>query len=133
MDRSPSTLHQATTADFIVEGHFLGHIRRMRTLYRARQERLLEQLQRRLGGFMRVNPVEAGLHLIGWLDEGEDDNAVAQGLAQQQIYTYGLGDYCIKRYLPPGLLIGFAGTPEEQAVEKVEALARALANLGYRL
>ncbi|MFZ6047676.1 PLP-dependent aminotransferase family protein [Pseudomonas sp. CR3202] len=133
MDRSPSTLHQATTADFMEEGHFLGHIRRMRALYQARQERLVEQLRGQLGGFLEVAPVAAGLHLIGWLGEKVDDDAVAQGLARQQIYTYALGDYCLRRYLPPGLLIGFAGTPEEQAGEKVEALARALERLGHRL
>ncbi|MDT4869002.1 HTH-type transcriptional regulatory protein GabR [compost metagenome] len=133
MDRSPSTLHQATTADFMGEGHFLGHIRRMRALYQARQESLVEQLRRHLDGFLQVAPVAAGLHLIGWLGEAEDDDAIAQGLARQQIYTYALGDYCLKRYLPPGLLVGFAGTPVEQAGEKVEALARALERLGHRL
>ncbi|WP_271411022.1 MocR-like pyridoxine biosynthesis transcription factor PdxR [Pseudomonas sp. Q1-7] len=133
MDRSPSTLHQATTADFMAEGHFLGHIRRMRALYQARQESLVEQLRRHLDGFLEVNPVVAGLHLIGWLDETVDDAALALGLARQQIYTYALGDYCLKRYLPPGLLIGFAGTPAEQAGEKVEALARALEGLGHHL
>ncbi|WP_044871844.1 PLP-dependent aminotransferase family protein [Pseudomonas sp. LFM046] len=133
MDRSPSTLHQATTADFMTEGHFLGHIRRMRALYQARQESLLEQLRHHLDGFLKLNPVEAGLHLIGWLDETVDDDAVARGLAQHQIYTYALGDYCLKRYLPPGLLIGFAGTPEDQAGEKVIALVRALERLGHRL
>ncbi|MCY1513205.1 HTH-type transcriptional regulatory protein GabR [compost metagenome] len=133
MDRSPSTLHQETTADFMIEGHFLGHIRRMRALYQGRQESLVEQLRRQLDGFLQVAPVDAGLHLMGWLDERLDDAAVAQGLARQQIYTYGLSDYCIKRYLPPGLLIGFAGTPEEQAGEKVAALARALEKLGHPL
>lgn len=133
MDRSPSTLHQATTADFMAEGHFLGHIRRMRTLYQARQESLVEQLRRRLDGFLKVTPATAGLHLIGWLEQGVDDDAVAQGLARQRIYTYALGDYCLRRYLPPGLLMGFAGTPTEQAAEKVEELARALERLGHRL
>jgi GntR family transcriptional regulator/MocR family aminotransferase len=39
----------------------------------------------------------------------------------------------MQRYLPPGLLIGFAGTPEEQADDKVAALVQALRNLGHRL
>ncbi|MCE6983632.1 PLP-dependent aminotransferase family protein, partial [Pseudomonas frederiksbergensis] len=67
LDRSPPTLLQAVTADFMSEGHFIGHIRRMRTLYQARQQCLLEVLQRRLGGFLQVAPVEAGMHLIAWL------------------------------------------------------------------
>jgi GntR family transcriptional regulator/MocR family aminotransferase len=133
MDRSPSTLLQAVTADFIREGHFLGHIRRMRTLYQARQDGLLNALQERLGSFMELKPVNAGMHLIGWLAPELDDDAIAKELAQHQIHTYALSDYCMKRYLPPGLLIGFAGTPVEQAKEKVEALAQALLKMGHTL
>ncbi|WP_372874852.1 PLP-dependent aminotransferase family protein [Pseudomonas sp.] len=133
MDRSPATLLQAVTADFMREGYFLGHIRRMRTLYQARQDCLLEKLQQRLGGFIEVKPVDAGMHVIGWLAPELDDAAVASGLASQQIYTYALSDYCIQRYLPPGLLIGFAGTPEDQAEDKVAALAQALRAMGHRV
>lgn len=133
MDRSPSTLLQAVTADFIREGHFLGHIRRMRALYQARQDCLLSALQQRLGNFMELKPVTAGMHLIGWLAPELDDDAIAKELARHQIHTYALNDYCMKRYLPPGLLIGFAGTPVEQAREKVEALAQALLKMGHTL
>ena len=133
MDRSPSTLLQAVTADFIREGHFLGHIRRMRALYKARQDCLLNELQQRLGNFMEIKPVNAGMHLIGWLAPELDDDAIAKELAHHQIHTYALSDYCLQRYLPPGLLIGFAGTPVEQARDKVEALAQALIKMGYTL
>jgi GntR family transcriptional regulator/MocR family aminotransferase len=131
MDRSPPTLLQAVTADFMVEGHFLGHIRRMRALYQARQQALVEQLQQQLGGFFKVTPVEAGMHLIAWLPPELDDEAIASGLARHNIYTYALSDYCIENVLRPALLIGFASTPEDQARERVEALARALSSMGY--
>ncbi|MDH4872184.1 PLP-dependent aminotransferase family protein [Pseudomonas sp. BN515] len=133
MDRSPSTLHQATTADFMQDGHFLGHIRRMRNLYQARQACLVEALQRHLGGFLSVTPVEAGLHLMGWLPEEMDDDALARGLADHQVYTYALRDYCIRHYLPPGLLLGFAATPETQAEQRVQEFAQALRAIGVRV
>jgi GntR family transcriptional regulator/MocR family aminotransferase len=131
MDRSPPTLLQAVTADFMGEGHFLGHIRRMRALYQARQQALVEQLQQRLGGFFKITPVEAGMHLIAWLPPELDDDAIAKELATHNIHTYALSDYCLEHVLPPALLIGFAGTPEDQAEERVEALARALSKMGY--
>ncbi|MBF8755445.1 PLP-dependent aminotransferase family protein [Pseudomonas guariconensis] len=133
MDRSPSTLHQATTADFMLDGHFLGHIRHMRALYQERQASLVETLQRQLGGFLSVAPVEAGLHLIGWLPQGVDDDALARGLGNHQVYTYALNDYCLQRYLPPGLLLGFAATPAEQAAQRVRELSQALDALGMRV
>ncbi|MNP62933.1 hypothetical protein D3C76_1582720 [compost metagenome] len=114
----------------MVEGHFLGHIRRLRTLYQARQQALVEQLQEQLGGFFRITPVDAGMHLIAWLPPALDDDVIAKQLAQHNIHTYALSDYCIEHVLPPALLIGFAGTPEHQARERVAALARALHAMG---
>ncbi|UVL26943.1 MocR-like pyridoxine biosynthesis transcription factor PdxR [Pseudomonas donghuensis] len=131
LDRSPPTLLQAVTADFMSEGHFIGHIRRMRTLYQARQQCLLEVLQRRLGGFLQVAPVEAGMHLIAWLPPQLDDQALARQLAGHGVHTYALSDYCLTRYLPPALLLGFAGTPQDQAEAKVEALVQALRAIGH--
>lgn len=133
MDRSPPTLLQAVTADFMREGHFVGHIRRMRTLYQARQTCLVEKLQQRLGGFFEISPVEAGMHLIAWLPRELDDQAIAKELAQHSIHTYALSDYCLQHYLPPALLIGFAGTPQDKAEERVEALAQALHSMGHNV
>ncbi|MBH3413400.1 hypothetical protein I5P85_21595, partial [Pseudomonas putida] len=48
------------------------------------------------------------------------------------IYTYALSDYCLQRYLPPGLLLGFAATPAEQAARRASELANALAALVVR-
>ena len=130
MDRSPPTLLQAVTADFMSEGHFLGHIRRMRALYQARQQALVEQLQEQLGDFFSITPVEAGMHLIAWLPAELDADALAKELARHNIHTYALSDYCLQNYLPPALLIGFAGTPADKARERVEALAQALISIG---
>ncbi|MGH8380766.1 PLP-dependent aminotransferase family protein [Pseudomonas sp.] len=131
MDRSPPTLLQAVTADFMGEGHFIGHIRRMRALYQARQLCLLEVLERRLGHFFRIAPVEAGMHLIAWLPPHLDDQEIARQLALHGVHTYALSDYCLKRYLPPALLIGFAGTAQELAEAKAEALVQALKAMGH--
>ncbi|MNJ65634.1 HTH-type transcriptional regulatory protein GabR [compost metagenome] len=133
MDRSPPTLLQAVTADFMSEGHFIGHIRRMRTLYQARQQCLVEVLERRLGHFFKIAPVDAGMHLIAWLPTHLDDQEIARQLAQQGVHTYALSDYCLQRYLPPALLIGFAGTAQDQAHAKVDALVNALKTVGQAL
>lgn len=133
MDRSPPTLLQAVTADFMSEGHFIGHIRRMRALYHARQQCLIAEFERRLGQFFKIAPVDAGMHLIAWLPEHLDDQEIARQLAQQGVHTYALSDYCVQRYLPPALLIGFAGTAQDQAQAKVDALVNALKAVGQPL
>src|SRR5262249_4356701 len=53
-DRQAATLTQAVVTDFIDEGHFLRHLRRMRTLYAERQEVLLRAARREWGGLLEV-------------------------------------------------------------------------------
>jgi hypothetical protein len=49
VDRQPSSLAQAVVADFIEEGHFAGHIRRMRLQYKDQRDVLVAALRQRLG------------------------------------------------------------------------------------
>jgi GntR family transcriptional regulator/MocR family aminotransferase len=63
-------LEQAVLADFITEGHFARHVRRMRALYAERQQTLLKAGLSELNDLLEIEPSEAGMHLIGWLPEG---------------------------------------------------------------
>src|SRR5207253_2328479 len=69
---------QAAAADFMAEGHFARHIRRMRSLYAERQAALVAAARRELGERLEVRPNATGLHLIGWLPPGVSDVAVAR-------------------------------------------------------
>ena len=66
---SPS-INQAILAEFIAEGHFARHLRRMRGLYEERQEFLVAEMKKQLGGALEVQKAKAGMHVIGWLPEG---------------------------------------------------------------
>src|SRR5262249_33544739 len=80
-DVHPPTFPQAVMTDFIVEGHFERHIRRMRMLYGERQETLLDAVQRDLRGIMQVSRADGGMHLLGWLEPGIDDDVAARQAA----------------------------------------------------
>ena len=67
-DQHPPTLDQAVLADFIVEGHFARHLRRMRVAYRERLEALTAAAERYCGGALRLRPVQTGLHALADLD-----------------------------------------------------------------
>lgn len=55
---------QAALAAFIREGHFRIHLRRIRTLYRARRDALMAALREWLGHDVAIDGSEAGLHLV---------------------------------------------------------------------
>ena len=58
--------------DFIAEGHFGRHLRRMREVYAERLSALLEGAREKLGGLLEISEIEAGLQTVGWLRKGID-------------------------------------------------------------
>jgi GntR family transcriptional regulator/MocR family aminotransferase len=125
-DRQTPTLTQAVVADFLTEGHFLRHVRRMRTLYRERQETLLRAARRELSGQLELCPCETGLHLMGWLGEDEDDKQASQAAARAGVEVPPLSHYCVERRGRGGLLLGYAGSEPRQIREAVRRLGSAL-------
>jgi len=105
---------QATLADFIAEGHFARHLRRMRTLYEKRQEMLVGEAEKNLQGLLKVAKAPSGMHLIGWLAEGFDEWKVAEKASENGLHLSPLADYCIERKLPAGVVLGYTGFDEKQ-------------------
>jgi GntR family transcriptional regulator/MocR family aminotransferase len=129
-DRQSPTLTQAVLADFMAEGHFLRHIRRMRTLYGERQDTLLRAARRELGGLVEVCPCEAGLHVMGWLGEGRDDKETSQAAARAGVEAPALSSFCAAPPERGGLLLGYAGWDARQIRDGVRRLSSALGDCG---
>jgi GntR family transcriptional regulator/MocR family aminotransferase len=104
-DRHPPRLEQAVLAEFMTEGHVARHIRRMRRLYAERQAALVEAA-RPLSDWLDVRPSEAGMHLLGWLPGGSDDQAIAQLAARHRVITHPLSRHCLEPSEERALLLG---------------------------
>jgi GntR family transcriptional regulator/MocR family aminotransferase len=118
-------LEQAVMADFIADGHFERHIRRMRAIYQDRQAVLVEAAHAELAGRLDVEPADGGMTLIGWLPGG-DDEAAARRAEAAGVDVLPLAPFAIRHRPPPGLLLGYAGVREPDLREGVTRLARAL-------
>jgi GntR family transcriptional regulator/MocR family aminotransferase len=59
-DRHTPSVEQAALAEFITDGHFARHIRRMRALYAERQATLVGEARRELAGLLEVAPAAGG-------------------------------------------------------------------------
>ena len=125
-DRHSPSIEQAVMADFIVEGHFARHIRRMRTLYAERQDALVEAAREELAGLLEVRPAEAGMHLLGRLPEGTDDRQASRLAAKQGVEVPPLSLHGIEASQRPGLLLGYAAVESREIREGVRRLAAAL-------
>jgi GntR family transcriptional regulator/MocR family aminotransferase len=126
VDRHSSLIEQAVLADFIVEGHFARHIRRMRALYAHRHAAFVETARKELAGLLEVQPQDAGMHLAGWLAEGVDDAAASRKAFEHGVEAPPLSAYAIEPLSRGGLLLGFTATGTREIREGVRRLASAL-------
>ena len=127
-DRHAHTLEQAIVADFIAEGHFAQHLRRMRTLYQERQHVLVSAAQRDLAGMLEVQPKDAGLNLLGCLPDHVDDAAVSHAAALQNISAPAISAYAIEPPKQCGLVLGYAALTPREIRKGIKDLARVLEN-----
>ena len=122
----PPLIEQAILCDFIAQGHFARHVRRMRQLYAERLSVLVESARQRLAGLLELSSVEAGLRTVGWLQGGISAERVARAAAARDVEAVPLNRCAYGRSPRNGLLLGFAAVDGKELRRGVEELARAL-------
>jgi len=125
--RDQPTFNQAVVADFMIEGHFARHIKRMRALYEERRAGLAAALAQVFEGRLNVQLQAGGMHLIARsVDYGSDCDLVARANARR-LAPAALSLWCAERgRKEQGLLLGFTNTPKTTAVEVAVRLKRAI-------
>ena len=113
--RGGHLLIQAALAEFIREGYYAAHIRKMRQLYSRRRQMLVELISRQLGEhFLGSFSSNAGLHMILQLPSGSDDAVIAQQANAQGLLVRPLSRYYVNEEKRSGLLLGFASIEEHE-------------------
>jgi GntR family transcriptional regulator / MocR family aminotransferase len=126
VDRHPPTLDQAILAEFITEGHFGHHVRRMRQTYSERMSILKEAADRELAGLLDVTDAAAGMRTIAWLTTGTSDKAAADRASQLGLEVLALSSFAHQQKQKPALILGFAGCNPDELRRGVSVLATAL-------
>jgi GntR family transcriptional regulator/MocR family aminotransferase len=107
---APGPAVQMATAEFMRDGHYMRHLRRMKRIYAARSQALLAGLESR-----EFEAYPAGLAMVVRLPDDADDKTIAR-----EAYAYGLapaalsGWYCSTSTQRSGLLLGVATAIEQQ-------------------
>lgn len=110
--RPPSILDQIILTDFIREGHFGRHLRRMRKVHQERRTALVDAVGSALSGKLEIVGSDAGLHCTARLLTGENAAVVAdrirrKGVVIRDISEYEYGNTPLDEKTS-GLLFGFA-------------------------
>jgi GntR family transcriptional regulator/MocR family aminotransferase len=126
MDLGPPTFFQEVLADFIDEGHFARHIRRMRVLYRERRSALVENISKEFGSMVEVHGSEAGMHLTLTLPTSSHDVEIAERAARQDLRVWPLSPAYLGQEARPGFILGFGSTPAADVPRAVRKLRNLL-------
>lgn len=122
--REGSYAQQAALADFIEQGHFPRHIRRMRELYRIRQQLLRSTLQQSLGNALPLSAGQAGMHLVAGLPAHISDQQLSQQAEQEGLWLRPLSRHYLGQNHDNGLVLGYAGIEENSIRQSATRLAQ---------
>jgi GntR family transcriptional regulator/MocR family aminotransferase len=118
---------QAALAEFIDEGHFTAHIKRMRGLYAERRDALQSAMQSRLGGLVTPSGGHAGLQLLYRFNRPIDDTMIAAQALSDGVICRPLSLYYLNQDArQPGMNLGFAAVPVERIGPATDILARVI-------
>ncbi len=114
-----------TLAEFLSRGHYDRHVRRARTVYRRRRDRLLTALARQLPD-LPTEGVAAGMHLLLALPPGVSDTAITEEAQRAGIAVTPLSAFQLAPSAAAALVIGY-GRLHESAIESAtDALAKVI-------
>ena len=123
IDRQPPTLYQAVLAQFMQQGHFAAHVRRMRQMYREQRDALAATLIRRAAGLLEIDVPDQGMHLVAYLRGDRRDIEIEADAARAGLVVRAIRRFYRSAPPRPGLMLGFSGYPRQMIVPAAARLA----------
>jgi GntR family transcriptional regulator/MocR family aminotransferase len=121
---------QLALADFIREGHLARHVRKMRSVYTARNLVLNNALTEYFGERLRSIRSHAGVHLAAENRNAGSTRDLVAAAAAERIRIEDLARYSASDKMRSGLVFGYGliGLDRiEPAIEKLSKISRRLA------
>jgi GntR family transcriptional regulator/MocR family aminotransferase len=118
-------LVQSVVADFMLEGHFARHVKKMRGLYARRRAAVVEGLRAVFGARLHVELQAGGMHLLARLAGRTDDRALARAARRAGLEIQALSDWQHHHPIEPGLLLGFTNVAGPAAARSLAETLRA--------
>ena len=126
MDRQPPALQQSVLAEFMHEGYFAAHIRRLRLAYRDQRDLLVAELSLRVHADLTTEAPDQGMYLVANLRQGLRDIAVEEAARRNGLVVRAMSRLYKKAAPRSALMLGFSGYPPQLVVPAAARLARVL-------
>ncbi|MBV9224311.1 MAG: hypothetical protein JOY85_09800 [Acidobacteriaceae bacterium] len=115
---------QVALAQFIDQGDFARHVRKMREVYRTRREIILETLARQFRDYLEIVPSLAGLHVTALARTAptEEIRAVVQKASEAGVEVQNLSTFTMTPSERTGLVLGYGAIPTVHIQEGLRRL-----------
>jgi GntR family transcriptional regulator/MocR family aminotransferase len=131
-DRHSPTVAQAALADFIGDGHYDRHLRRVRVVCEERHALMQRHFNRRLGPEWELAPAAAGTHVLARFVAEERHRRrgvsiavrVARAALDDDLVVFPLSRYCLSPPARDGLVLGYGSLTPAEIATGVARLAR---------
>ncbi len=123
---NPPVSLQATLADFMREGHYARHLRKMRKLYERRCRRLAERVEGVLGDWIEPGLTDGGMHFVGFYKRKVDPARLAEEGRKRGYVFMSISSYGPDPVERDGMMFGFSSFSEEKMEAGLKALKEAL-------
>ena len=139
-EQHPPALDQQVLADFMEEGHFARHLKRMRAIYAERLAALEEAAASHCAGALSIRPAHTGLHVVADLVDADAERVAAEAAARG-VEVAPVGRYYARteRKPAPGrrgrrdaLVLGFGSVDAREIDRGMAALAEAIEAAPHR-
>jgi GntR family transcriptional regulator/MocR family aminotransferase len=122
IDRHAPTLDQAVLTEFINEGHFGHHVRKMRQVYSDRSQLLIEEANKHLSGLLDVERAQSGMRTVAWIKTGVTEMVLTRRAQKLGLEVVPMSSYVNKYEQKPALTLGFAGCSASEIKRGVSVL-----------
>ncbi|RYF60984.1 MAG: PLP-dependent aminotransferase family protein [Comamonadaceae bacterium] len=117
-------LLQAGVADFIAQGHFFRHLKKMRHLYAERRSMTQRVFNDVLREHLHIELMPGGMHILAKLVDSTNDLAIGDQMRLGGLASNALSRWFIDAAPQHGLLFGFANIADEQQAMQIALRVR---------
>ncbi|NRA53086.1 MAG: PLP-dependent aminotransferase family protein [Gammaproteobacteria bacterium] len=124
---------QQALAQFIDDGDYYRHLRRIRKIYSERRKFLVDELNQKFSRYGQVQDHPAGMQLVFHLNQGLSDVEISLRAKEAGLALVALSDSTIRKLNYNGFILGFCGdSPDEMGdgLNKLLDVMSASAQLG---
>ena len=123
---------QNALSEFMEEGAYAAHIRRMTRIYRGRRDRMVRALTAETRETFAIDPPAGGMQLLARCRRRQDDRSLCARLAEAGVTARPLSSHFIGKATQHGLFLGFAAWTDEEIDAGSSRIGRVVARTGNR-